>query len=153
LAAACVLVACSGDDTVEPTPPAPLFPTDFQETYKEARDCRFSHDHELRSIRVFADDAAYDSYVNWSKPYPPGATLVKLEYDDTSCENLIGYSVMQRLVEGSAANEYDWAWQKLDAKRRVERSADIPERCVTCHEYHCRPPYGYFVACGEDLPF
>lgn len=148
---ALLLIACSDDAAVES--PAPIFPADFADSWQEARDCRFSHDHELRSIRVFADVDAFEPYTQWSKPFPVGATLVKLEYDDDQCQNLIGFSAMQKLESGAAPDDYDWKWQKLDAKRRVDESGDIPTRCVTCHRYHCREPYGFDLACGENLPF
>ena len=60
---------------------------------------------------------------------------------------------MQKTEPGSDAKNGDWLWQKLDAGRRVEQADDIPSRCLDCHEYHCAPPYGFDLACGENLPF
>ena len=145
------LAACS--DEPGPAQPEPIFPSDFETTFQETRSCRFSHDHELRSIRVFADAAAAEPYTTWSKPYPARATIVKIEYEDDQCTEVQGYSAMQKLEPGADPVNGDWLWQKLDAKRVVSSAEDIPSRCLDCHEYHCRPPYGFDLACGEDLPF
>ena len=153
LCALAALAGCADDDASEPTRPDPIFPADFGATWQEARTCRFSHDHELRSIRVFADADAFVPYTEWSEPYPVGATIVKIEYEDDQCQKIQGYSAMQKLEEGAAPEGYDWIWQKLDAAQRVETGSDIPARCIDCHEYHCRAPYGFDFACGEDLPF
>jgi hypothetical protein len=144
------LGACS--DEAEPRP-EPIFPADFAGSWQEARSCRFSHDHELRTIRVFADVAAFGPYTTWSASYPAGATIVKIEYDDEACTKLVGYSAMQKLESGADTERGDWLWQKLDAKRSVKTDRDIPGRCLDCHAYHCRSPYGFDLACGEDLPF
>jgi hypothetical protein len=148
---ALVLSACSDD--AEPARPDPIFPPDFETAWKEARSCRFSHDHDLRSIRVFADAQAFEPYTLWSKPYPVGATIVKIEYDDDQCTKVMGLSAMQKLPQGADPALGDWLWQKLDAKQQVIQSEDIPGRCIDCHEFHCRPPYGFDLACGENLPF
>jgi hypothetical protein len=146
------LFSCSEPKT-EPPAPAPIFPADFQSSWQEARSCRFSHDHELRSIRVFADSAAFEPYTLWSAPYPVGATIVKIEYEDDECTEVQGLSAMQKLAKGADPELGDWIWQKLDAKRKVIVAEDVPARCIDCHEYHCRAPWGFDLACGEDLPF
>src|SRR5690349_15522735 len=62
----------------------PVFPADFERAYQEMRDCRHSHEHELHYIRVLASPSAQEPYLALSPdvPYPEGAILVKLEYDD-----------------------------------------------------------------------
>lgn len=149
---AAALLGCSGEEPEAPAP-EPIFPADFETAWQEARSCRFSHDHELRSSRVFADADAFVPYTTWSEPYPPGATIVKIEYEDDLCQKVQGYSAMQKLVVGSEPELGDWRWQKLDAELRVRSSADLPARCIGCHAYHCRSPWGFDLACGEDLPF
>ena len=148
---ALALSACADDP--EPAPLEPLFPPDFETAWQEARSCRFSHDHDLRTVRVFADLAAYGPYLDWTGPFPVGATLVKIEYDDATCGTVLGFTAMQKLPAGSAPEARDWAWQRLDASKRVISSDDVPARCVDCHEYHCREPYGWDWTCGKDLPF
>ena len=146
------LLSCSEAKT-EPPGPAPIFPADFEASWQEARSCRFSHDHDLRSIRVFADAAAYTPYLDWTAPFPMGATLVKIEYEDADCQVVLGLTAMQKLPVGSDPPVRDWAWQKLDASRKVLSATDVPSRCIDCHEYHCREPYGWDWTCGKDLAF
>ncbi len=58
----------------------PIFPEDLS-GWTEARPCGFTHEHELRYIRVLVDPAAKAPYriLDESLPYEVGATLVKLE--------------------------------------------------------------------------
>src|SRR5688500_18488930 len=74
--------------------PAPAFPADFEASSHEMRDCRFSHEPALRYIRVLVSDGAREPYAALSedRPYPVGALLVKLEYDDESCTELVEYT-------------------------------------------------------------
>jgi hypothetical protein len=160
-------LSCTGDDTgpVEPTDagpdadataldaaPEPVFPEAVENDYFEMRDCRHSHEHELRYIRVFASPTAQLSYAALSPdvPYPVGATLVKLEYDDAMCSALLGYTAMQKLPIGQMPAGGDWLWQRLDTERNVLESG-APLRCTNCHTYHCAPPYGYDLSCAEEL--
>jgi hypothetical protein len=148
--------ACRDDNPAQDDPepdagPPPAFPADFAEHYLEMRDCRFSHEHDLRSIRVLASETAQDSYARLTPdaPYPPGATLVKLEYDDELCTELLGYTVMHKLAPGENPAGYDWLWQRVGPDRQVlEQGATWT--CVNCHTYHCAPPYGYDLTCAEE---
>lgn len=154
--AGCALVgaACSpppGDGGVDAGPIAdPVFPADFAQRYTEMRDCRGSHEHELRFIRVLVDDLALPVYSTFEGEYPPGATLVKLEYDDEECRTLVGYTAMHRLEPGSLPAGGDWQWQKLDESRKVLEDGAMV-RCIDCHQFHCAPPNGYFLTCAEEL--
>src|SRR6185503_21382768 len=114
-------------------PPArqAVFPADFAERYHEKRDCRSSHEHELHYIRVLVDDAAEAPYAALSpeQPYPPGATLLKVEYDDEGCETLVNFTAYQKLEPGENPEGGDWWWQKLDAQQRVIEEG-APWRCL-----------------------
>ncbi len=149
--AALLLVAtgCPGPDPIEPSAD---FPADFPAAFREARTpCTLSHDHELRYIRVYADDAAYEAYRQQDRPYPVGARLLKVEYDDEACTELLDYVLMERLETGSRPEELDWEWRRFDALRRdiVDRRR-IPATCIDCHDWHCaRPPYGWDYTCPE----
>jgi len=147
-----IAAACGGD--TEPPGPEPAFPEDFLLNWEELRDCRHSHEHELRHIRVFADPLAAPSYRALSPevPFPVGATLVKLEYDFAGCEeqDLLEYTVMHKREPGFAPDANDWLWQRVSLDRQViEHGA--PMHCVFCHTVHCPPPYGYDLACDEEL--
>ena len=129
-----------------------IYPIDFEQTYLEMRDCRHSHEHELRYIRVFASPSAQKSYgaLSASEPYPVGAQIVKIEYDDSECAQPVGFTAMEKLSVGANPDGSDWFWQSVDADGQV-RSEGAPPRCVQCHEHHCEPPFGYDLTCAEEL--
>lgn len=128
-----------------------MFPEDFADVYHEVRDCRSSHEHELHHIRVLASPDAEAPYAALSPdtPYPVGATLLKLEYDDDACETLVGYTAYRKLEPSENPEGGDWWWQKLDAEQRVIEEG-APWRCLNCHAVHCAPPYGYDLTCAEE---
>jgi hypothetical protein len=132
--------------------PEPVFPEDFDANYLEMRDCRHSHEHDLRYIRVLASESAQAPYATLSEatPYPVGATLVKLEYDDELCTTLLEYTALQKLEPGANPGGSDWLWQRVSTEREVEESG-APWRCISCHTVHCAPPDGYDLTCAEEL--
>lgn len=133
--------------------------------WTEMRDCRFTHEHELRYIRVLADDLAVEPYAALSpeKPYPVGARMVKIEYFDKDCTELLGMTAYRKEPPGYWPEGHDWRWQNLDAERHVIEDGKVI-RCVTCHEGHCTPKEqarpgraycdypncGYDLTCGEE---
>jgi hypothetical protein len=144
-----LLSACAAE--VQHDARAAVFPADFEAQYEEMRDCRQSHEHELRFIRVFASPSAQAPYamLSPSTPYPPGAVLVKTEYDDAACETLLGFTAMQKLAAGENPDGGDWRWQKVDAPSELLEDG-APERCLNCHVQHCAPPYGYDLSRAEE---
>lgn len=132
----------------------PAFPRDVESAWTEMRDCRHSHEHDLRHIRVFADPGAEAPYAALSPdvPYPVGATLVKLEYELPGCkpEEFRGYTVLRKEPAGYAPDTGDWRWQAVDPDFEVVADGVIP-RCVGCHRVHCKPPdYGFDFTCADD---
>lgn len=153
------LQACSGDPGSSPVDagseiPTPAFPDSFLDNYLELRDCRHSHEHELRRIRVFADPLAAPSYraLTSSVPYPEGATLVKLEYEFEGCNysDFLQYTVLKKMEPGFNPETNDWLWQRVSAKREVLEEGAM-SRCVNCHTVHCAPPHGYDLTCAEEI--
>jgi len=130
----------------------PVFPTDVERTYTELRGCRESHEHELHFIRVLVSPSALEPYQALSPdtPYPVGATLVKLEYDDEDCAELVLYTAYRKLVKNANPAGGDWLWQRVSPEREV-LDHGAPWRCINCHTYHCAPPYGYDLTCAEEL--
>jgi len=142
----------SGGRDASPPAEKVVFPRDFEQRYVEMRDCRLSHEHELRYIRVLVDERAREPYAALSEdaPYPVGATLVKPEYDDEDCSVVLGYTALQKLEPGASPDTGDWLWQKLTPEHELLHD-EVPERCIGCHEQHCAPPYGYDLTCAEEL--
>ncbi|MBN8612248.1 MAG: hypothetical protein J0L92_16760 [Deltaproteobacteria bacterium] len=138
-----------------PSPSEP-FPTDYETRWREARTpCVLSHDHELRYVRVFADDAAFLPYTTGTGTFTPGATLLKAEYDDPACTELLSYVLMVKLEPGTTPpEEHDWTWQRFDPDRtEIHDPRFIPQTCLDCHDYHCAaPPYGHDYTCTPGAP-
>lgn len=158
LACACAASSCGpGGDEMTTTDGGPLldaepvFPPDIS-GWAEGRPCGFTHEHELRYVRVLVDAASEDPYreLTADHPYPVGATLVKLEYDDEDCTELIGYTAMQKQEAGYSEVGHDWRWQRVTAEREVVEDGEL-ETCITCHEHHCTEPQCGYPDCGFDL--
>ena len=130
----------------------PVFPDDAETAWTEIRDCRHSHEHDLRFIRVFASPDAEAPYLALSpdEPYPVGALLLKLEYDDAQCTDLLGYTALEKLSPGAAPSAGDWMWQRVGPDREVLEQGAMP-RCINCHSVHCGPPHGYDLTCAEEI--
>lgn len=147
LGSACLALAC-GD---EAAPEQPLFPADYASSYAIVRDCRASTDHDLTRVRVLAAPDTVAAYMGRAQPFAPGALVLKEEYDygDMTCEgDVVSWTVMQRLAEGSSQGTLDWEWQDVDAARRVVSTND--SRCVGCHTSCGMPPGGYEGTCTEE---
>lgn len=121
-------------------------------TWAEMRDCRHSHEHELRFIRVLANPEAELPYAELSPatPYPVGSRLIKLEYDDDACSDLLGYTLLEKLEPGALPEAGDWNWVELDTELRVMEQGALPG-CINCHAVHCHPPFGFDLTCAEEL--
>ena len=89
------------------------------------RDCRFSIEHDGNSIAVYASPAAAGAYRSGVYPFADGTILVKPEYSDAACSDLVRTSAMRKT--GGV-----WEWQRLDLERQVI-AGDGPETCVRCH--------------------
>ena len=130
----------------------PVFPEDVA-TWAEGRPCSFTHEHELRYVRVLVNDKARIPYRELSidHPYEVGATLVKLEYEDSACSEVIGYTAMRKEASGYSEDGHDWHWQRVDAERNVVEDGANLRTCISCHEHHCSWPQCGYQKCGFDL--
>lgn len=148
---ASVAIACDSDTEA---PPQPLIPQGVETAWTQTRQCRSSHEHWLHSVRVVVSDNAVKPYNSWQvgnpQPFPVGALVVKPEYDDQFCDNLIGYTVMRKEAPGYWPEANDWHWQKLDAQRRVIEDGKLAKSCAGCHAWHCAPPNGFDFTCTPD---
>lgn len=151
LAAALTAFGCTGDDggDDETAGAEPSFPADYLGSYVEVRNCRPSGDHDLNNIRILADPNALAPYNDRNAPFPVGAVVLKEEFEfgDLTCSGPISqWTVMQRLADGSAPDNLDWAWQRVDSERNVA-DVDAP-RCIGCHQGCGVAPDGYEGTCA-----
>lgn len=138
--------AC-GDDGGGETPVP--FPVEYADTYVEVRDCRRSGDHDLHYIRILTDPSGAAAYADRDQPFPEGSVVLKEEYDfgDETCSGeVVLWTVMERLPEGSSPDTLDWVWTEVDAERKVV-TVDEP-RCIGCHELCTDEVDGYFNTCA-----
>jgi hypothetical protein len=133
--------ACGDDDggadgAPPDAAPEPLFPVDYASSWTPVRDCRSSTSHDFHFITIWADPQAAAPYLERDAPFPVGSVVLKEEFDigDTECAgDIVQWSVMQRLAEGSApALQLDWFWQQVDENRQV--IGQNGGRCYGCHD-------------------
>lgn len=149
------------DDGAAPaTPDAYLTWETLALEYAQVLPCRDSHDHDLRSVRILANAAAVERYVQCVRlghpcdaPFEVGATLVKYEYELPGCvpAELVSITVSERLPDGSFPEGGDWRWLRLGPDLKVEEDG-APIRCLDCHRQHCAPPsgLGHELRCVPD---
>lgn len=148
-----LLGACHGSASIPP-----ILPVDYAATYTQVRPCRSSTDHDLNHVTVFADPLALEPYMNRDNPFPEGAIVVKPQYspnDKTCTGEIIQWTVMQKLADGSSFATDDWHWQRIDARKKVVMDDDVT--CINCHT-DCGGPnspnniYGYEYTCSATGP-
>lgn len=133
------LLGCPPPPTPVTDAGPPVFPSDWATRYSEVRDCRRSPDHDLAYIRVLASPDAETIYTTRSGEFPDGAVLVKPEYADDLCTDLLGITAMRRTA-GS------WEFQETSALGRVVSTDTL--RCIGCHASCGLPPDGYMGTCA-----
>ena len=123
-------LACSGKSTDAGVEEA-FFPSRYQDTYIQVRNCRFSSAHDGHNILVYASPEQAGAYVDGIYPLAPGTVLVKVLHSDPGCEKLAGYVAMRKREDGTADSGH-WEWQELDAGKKVLESGRLPS-CIGCH--------------------
>jgi hypothetical protein len=128
------------DDEPPPAPPAEsLLPADYQQSYPVVRSCRNSIDHDLRFIVIRALAGTEQQYETGPFPRPVGTILIKEEFSDRGCTDLVGWTLMRKEPSGYDATYGDWRWQRLDAARKVTEDGHLV-RCASCHSFpDCKP--------------
>jgi hypothetical protein len=124
---------------------ASWLPAGYPKGFGEARACRASSEHFPR-IRILVPAALASIYEGGPYPFPAGALVVKEEFEDSACRALTGYTLMRKEAPGFDPAGGDWAYQRLDERRRV--TADGRERTRACAACHARCRARDHV-CGE----
>ena len=92
-------------------------------------------------IRVHAVPAAASVYTSRSGTFAEGAVIVKEEFSDPACADLVSFTAMRR--EGTS-----WRWQDLAVDRTVLDDGAI-ERCASCHARCLAPTEGFENTCAD----
>jgi hypothetical protein len=127
-----ILALAAGCETPPSQPEAALFPPEYPATFTEVRGCRPSVEHDLRYviIRVSAEAAA--AYDQGPRPLPEGTIVVKEEYGDPGCAQLLAWTAMRKEPMGYFPAAGDWRWQRVNPARRVIEDGMLA-RCASCH--------------------
>jgi hypothetical protein len=128
----CLELACGGT-TVQPPPDLgdAFFGASWKDDTTEVRNCRNSIDHDLKFIRVLASGDAVQPYLDRAAPFPEGSVVLKAEYEDEGCTQLVGFTAMRKGKAGSRPTSGDWSFQRTDAARKVISLNQ--GRCISCH--------------------
>ncbi len=136
--------------TTTPEGPEPILPADYQASYVEVRDCRFSLEHGGVYMRVLASPEAAAAYQANANPLAVGTVVVKEEYSDDQCEasELLRWRAMRKEAPGFDPADGDWHWQYLTPRREVVYNDK--GTCISCHlqpdcvirDYMCTLPGG-----------
>ena len=111
-----------------------MFPADYATTFKEVRPCRAqaSPDHDLHYVRILADPAAFAPYTKRDAAFPVGAVVLKEEYENEGCKDLVLWTAMRQEAAGYDATTGDWHWQEVGKDRAVTADG-VVKRCASCH--------------------
>jgi hypothetical protein len=142
-AAALIALIMVGGCDVEPSQPQPsaqpLFAADFEQTFVEVRGCRPSIEHDLEYVRLLVHPDAVDTYRRCVVPSSPcspsdgftdGALLVKAQYLNPQCTDLLRWTAVQK--DSSSSTGGGWRWQEVSADRQVTQDG-APSACTSCH--------------------
>jgi hypothetical protein len=129
---ACAGIALVGCPESDPSP-AGFVPHDYAERFEEVRDCRFSVEHDSVYIRILAAPEAAAAYRDGQYPFEVGTVIVKQEFRDASCTDVLGVTAMQRLATGEAPEHGDWSWERAGPNLTVVDGVD-PAGCAACHQ-------------------
>jgi hypothetical protein len=147
-AVAFLAAGCGGDESLDP-----IVPDDWETALVEARDCRLSVEHELEYVRLFISpewaahfDACVEADSGCTEPFGEGALLVKPQYADADCTDLLRVTASLRETAAAAPGPDGWRWQEVTADGRVVLDG-APASCTHCHTL-CEGSYD--LRCAMD---
>jgi hypothetical protein len=124
---------CSDDAPQEPFQEPFFDVAEVTSSWPKVRVCRLSIEHDAADIIVYASPEAETAYIEGIYPFPAGTVLVKAEYDNSACTELVQLTAMRKLAPGTASEAGDWEWQRVDSNGTVLESGSLM-RCVSCHQ-------------------
>ena len=145
LTSALALTSCGGWDE-EAAPPE-----DFRASYQKLHECRASAHPAANFVITWLSPEGSEAWdqikagMGAGVTFPEGAIAVKAQYDDSACDTLSGYTVMEKLPDGADSANGDWRWQFLDETGSCNDCA-LGASCSGCHTqpacvgYFCTQP-------------
>lgn len=129
LLVAVVLSACAEVD--DPNPKMVL-PGDYRTAFVPVLRCDQGAEHGPINIVVRVRSELAAQYDNGPYPFPEGTLIVKEEYRDQECADLMGYTAMRKEQSGYFPESGDWQWFSLDPYGVVLKDGKQPT-CTKCH--------------------
>jgi hypothetical protein len=155
--------ACGWDDEI-------TFPENFKETYTQITSCEISQHPKANSAITWVSpsgESVWEQLVmahqnmmeegmdnvdeeSEDVQFEPGTVVVKVQYSDTNCSTLSGYTAMEKQEAGTTPTLGDWRWQFLDETGACN-DCNAGVSCSGCHsaqpactqspEFFCTAPH------------
>ena len=90
---------------------------------------------------IKVEPAAAELYERGPYPLPSGTLIIKEEFGDAGCTDLLGWTLMHKQPAGYDPRFGDWRWQRLDPRGKVLEDGRLP-RCASCHAASALPGPG-----------
>lgn len=127
-------------------------PEDFRSTYIKLHGCKESPSHQAANYAVTwlspNGREPWEAYEggDLESEFGVGTISIKAQYDDSSCSNLSGYTMMEKVSEDSSGELGGWRWQFINNDGTCN-DCDSGVNCSGCHSacstgpsYFCTPP-------------
>lgn len=126
------VTACGSSEPSEVAADELLLPADFPTGFEMVNSCEAMGEHGVRTVNIYVNDLAVESFRAGASPLPDGSVIVKEEFADSACTERQGWALMRREASGvdTEPSVADWRWQRLDA-RRGATGDDL--QCKACH--------------------
>ncbi len=150
LATAGFMVAClangcaSWEDEV-------VFPENFRDSYTKVAGCSKSAHPAAEYVETWLSPEGKDAWdalvvqladedTTTTAVFPEGSIFVKVQFDDSACEELANYTAMKKLAPDTAPDLGDWKWQYVGDDGECN-TCNAGQGCAGCHS-PCKPaPY------------
>ncbi len=137
----------------------PPFPEDYQTSWREVMTCTEGSVHGGESIRIFVNQTAQPTWVDWAErveasgngvlppgemiSFEPGAVLLKAQYANSTCSSLTRWTMMTRLEAGGDTAQGNWRWETIvpDDEGQPQEPAAGGDGCFSCHQNYRRTDY------------
>lgn len=127
--------------------PEVVFTENFRATYKKVASCKKSAHPQADYIETWmspAGKATWDAMAvqlanqdTSTVVFPEDTVFVKAQFEDSACEDLVNFTVMKKLKEGTATKYGDWKWQFVGDDGACF-NCDAATDCSGCHS-GCKP--------------
>ena len=125
------------DDDTTPVAPEPSLdgevPADYESNYNLVTDARsLSESHQGMWVEIFVNDTGMTVWDAGTGTFPAGTIIVKENYADETAEDVMAWTIMEKVASGYDPDHNDWHWVKVTADGTVAANG-IEDGCIGCH--------------------